>query len=291
MSHFIEHRKKERVPKKKIIVIYHSNCTDGFSGAWAAWKKLGKKADYFPWIHQKTHLPPFKNKEIYFIDICPRAEELKRLAAANKRVVVIDHHISAKRDGVFADEYVYALNHSGATLAWSYFYPNKPTPKFLKYVEDNDLWLKKMPHAREVYAYLDLFEFDFAFWNKFARDFEKPKIVKNYLEKGKLLLKHEDKLIEDIISKTAIPVKFFGIRTLAVNSPVFASGIGYKLYSKNPPMGIIWYERDGQTRVSLRSNGKINVAKFAEKFGGGGHKSSAGFAIPVGKKMPWTRIK
>jgi phosphoesterase RecJ-like protein len=29
-------------------------------------------------------------------------------------------------------------------------------------------------------------------------------------------------------------------------------------------------------RVSLRSKGEINVAKIAEKFGGGGHKNAAG---------------
>lgn len=290
MTHFIEHRKKKRVSNKNIVVIYHSNCTDGFSGAWAAWKKLGKTADYFAWIHQ-TPLPLLKNKEIYFIDICPKAEELKRLSAANKRVVVIDHHINAKKDGKFAHEYIYALNHSGATLAWKYFHPEKVTPKLLRYAEDMDLWRFKLTHTEAISAYLDLFEFDFKLWSKLSRDLDNSKSIRSYLEKGRLLLRYEDKLIEDIISKTAIPVKFFGIRTLAVNSPVFTSGIGYELYSKKPPMGIIWYERDGQIRISLRSNGKVNVAKLAEKFGGGGHKSSAGFAISVGKKLPWIRIK
>ncbi len=32
-------------------------------------------------------------------------------------------------------------------------------------------------------------------------------------------------------------------------------------------------------RVSLRSKGDINVAKIAEKFGGGGHKNAAGCSI------------
>ncbi|MBI2036889.1 MAG: hypothetical protein HYT14_00835 [Candidatus Liptonbacteria bacterium] len=55
-------------------------------------------------------------------------------------------------------------------------------------------------------------------------------------------------------------------------------------------MGIVWYERDGQIKVSLRSNGTVNVAKFAEKFGGGGHKAAAGFAVPVNKGVPWKRL-
>jgi len=35
----------------------------------------------------------------------------------------------------------------------------------------------------------------------------------------------------------------------------------------------------GQFRVSLRSKGDINVAKVAEKFGGGGHKNAAGCQV------------
>jgi phosphoesterase RecJ-like protein len=32
-------------------------------------------------------------------------------------------------------------------------------------------------------------------------------------------------------------------------------------------------------RVSLRSKGDINVAKVAEKFGGGGHRNAAGLRV------------
>lgn len=34
---------------------------------------------------------------------------------------------------------------------------------------------------------------------------------------------------------------------------------------------------DGAWKVSLRSKGKVNVARIAEKFGGGGHQNAAGF--------------
>jgi phosphoesterase RecJ-like protein len=36
---------------------------------------------------------------------------------------------------------------------------------------------------------------------------------------------------------------------------------------------------DDKYRVSLRSKGGINVAKVAEKFGGGGHKNAAGLSV------------
>jgi phosphoesterase RecJ-like protein len=36
---------------------------------------------------------------------------------------------------------------------------------------------------------------------------------------------------------------------------------------------------ENQYRVSLRSKGDINVARVAEKFGGGGHRNAAGLRI------------
>lgn len=290
MTKFIERRRRARVPKKDIVVFYHANCTDGFTGAWAAWKKFGDKADYVAWVHQRP-LPPLKNKEVYFIDICPKEDEVKRLLALNKRVTAIDHHISAEAAVKLTDRYSYALDHSGAMLAWLYFHPAKPVPKLLRYVEDHDLFLQKMPHTDAIHAYLDLFDFEFRRWSKMARDLERKTLLKKYVAIGKLILKHEQKLVERIVSTTAVAVTFFGMRTLAVNSPVLGSEIAYALYTKKPPMGIVWYEREGQIKVSLRSNGTVNVAKFAEKFGGGGHKAAAGFAIPVGSKLPWERLQ
>ena len=35
----------------------------------------------------------------------------------------------------------------------------------------------------------------------------------------------------------------------------------------------------GKFRASLRSKGNVNVAKVAEKFGGGGHKNAAGLGV------------
>ena len=46
--------KKNTAPKKENIIIYHSDCYDGFSAAWAAWKKFGSKAEYLPVKHGGT---------------------------------------------------------------------------------------------------------------------------------------------------------------------------------------------------------------------------------------------
>jgi nanoRNase/pAp phosphatase (c-di-AMP/oligoRNAs hydrolase) len=188
------------------------------------------------------------------------------------------------------DRYSFALDHSGAMLAWKYFHPDKAVPKLVRYVEDGDLWTKKMKNTPAVYAYMNLFDFSFRNFNKLAREFDKKTLEKKHIKVGKLLLTYEKKLIAKIVSLAAVPVEFFGIRALAVNSPVFASEIGEVLYNKKPPLAIIWYEREGQLKISLRSNGKVDVAKLAEKFGGGGHKAAAAFTIAANRGIPWKRL-
>lgn len=56
-----------------------------------------------------------------------------------------------------------------------------------------------------------------------------------------------------------------------VNYPLMAKEIEAVVYMRE-------VETDGY-RVSLRSKGEINVAKIAEKYGGGGHKNAAGCCV------------
>jgi phosphoesterase RecJ-like protein len=39
---------------------------------------------------------------------------------------------------------------------------------------------------------------------------------------------------------------------------------------------------DGSTRVALRSNNYVDVARLATRYGGGGHARAAGFSFPGG---------
>jgi len=47
-------------------------------------------------------------------------------------------------------------------------------------------------------------------------------------------------------------------------------------------LAIMILEQEGYLKVSLRSNGSINVSQIAQYFGGGGHKSAAGFDVKEG---------
>ena len=282
---------KSKLLRKQIVVIYHLNCADGFGGAWAAWKYFGSKADYIGIQPGSAPIQGLKNKEIYFIDVIYKPEAIKKLIKNNKRVTAIDHHISGEQAVKMTECYSYAVGHSGSVLAWQYFHSNKPVPKLLLYIEDMDLWKFKLAHSQEINAFVDLYDFDFRKRNELAALIESKSGFRKAVGGGRIVLMHEQKLVDRMIKDNAELVSFEGYKILAINSPNFVSRIGDFLRKINPPLAIIWSERAGKIIVSLRSDGSVNVSKIAVRYGGGGHKAAAAFSFPAGRDFPWKILK
>ncbi|MBI2013753.1 MAG: hypothetical protein HYS87_02940 [Candidatus Colwellbacteria bacterium] len=275
------------------VIIYHKNCYDGFGAAWAAWKKFGKNAIYIAQEHQKPPPANLKGKEVYTLDFCFPEKETKKILKSAKSLTIIDHHISAKHITESVPNYSYALHHSGAVLAWKFFHPRKKIPKLLRHIEDIDLWKFKIKNTAEIACALELYEFDFKVLDKIAQDLEKRKNGKKIIEKGKIILEHNKGLVKRASDRAQLVV-FEGYKTLAANSAIFASltsAIGHELTKRKPPIGIVYAESGGRKRVSLRSNGKVDVSKLAAKYGGGGHRAAAAFALDINKSWPWRIIK
>lgn len=295
MTKLLEKRTNEHIIRrlnKDIVVLYHGNCTDGFSAAWVAWKKFGSNAEYIGIGLDDSPLRGLINKEIYSLDFTYKVKYIPELINRNKKFVVIDHHITNTGTAKMAREYLFDITHSAAVLTWKYFYNNKKMPRLLKHVEDVDLWKFKIPHSKELIIFMDLFDFNFKNWDKLANDFENQTKYKEYIKQGRLILKYEDKLIGRLVASSAEPVSFVGYHTYAVNSPNFHSQVGSLLVQRYPPIGIVWREdKDGSVHVSLRSDGTVDVSKIAAQFGGGGHKAAAGFYVENCSKLPWKKLK
>jgi hypothetical protein len=275
------------IPKQKIVVIYHGGCPDGFGAAWAAWKKFGATAAYFPARDRSAPPLPFKNKEVYILDYTYEESIVKKLIKDNIRVTAIDHHVSQEGATKLTHKYSYDVNHSGAVLAWNYFHPGQSVPFLLKCVEDRDIWKWKVPHSLEFLMCLDLEPFEFKAWTRLAKHLNDPQMRKKYLSDGKLLVRHYRSLYGKLIPHAEL-VKFEGKKVYALNCPYyFADDLGHDLALKTKSFAILWAESKGRIKVSLRSEGGVDVSKIAKKYGGGGHRQSSGFSFPVGKKTPW----
>jgi len=275
---------------KDIVVIYHSECPDGFSAAWVAWKKFGEQAEYVPARHQEPLLDGLTNKEIFILDFSFPKEIMAEVVENNKKVVVLDHHKSAEESVKMAHKYVYDMNHSGAVLAWQYFFSELPIPWLLKYIEDRDLWKLELRDTFTMGLMLDTFDKDFEIWSQLAEELEDEVARNRYIEQGKLIQKYELRIINDIISDKEL-VMFEGCEIFVVNAPhIFASKIGNILCREKPPMAIVWQWADGRINASIRSDGSVDVSEIAKKFGGGGHKAASGFKISGQCDFPWKKI-
>jgi oligoribonuclease NrnB/cAMP/cGMP phosphodiesterase (DHH superfamily) len=281
---------------KDIVVFYHGQCRDGFTAAWAAWKKFGDMADYLPVIWSNLlldQIPSVAGKEIYFLDYAPGEEDFQRVVKEAKSVVIIDHHVSKEEMVKSLPGSIYDANHSGGVLAWKYFHPDMKVPHLCLYVEDSDIWKWNIPSSGNILAYMDLMrEFNFESWDSIATDLEDESKRKEYIDKGELILASCRRMTDDIMREHMQLVDFQGYQIYAVNAPrIFKSDIGNRLAKLKPPFAIVWSQTPDEISVSLRSVGGFDTIPIASKFGGGGHKAASNFRLPLDSSLPWKVIK
>ena len=280
---------------KNIVIIYHAQCSDGLGSAYAAWKKFGDSASYIP-LKTQVELPEgLTDKELYIVDYSFDKATLEQLRADNKSVVVIDHHLSAKEAVTAFPENIFDLDHSGAVLAWQYFHPKTTVPPLLEYVEDHDLWKFTLPDNREYNSALKQYPATFESWDELIKKLEDTTFKKTFIEKGRIITKFEDSLIESLLEYKE-RVLFEGHEVWALNvSRVYRSILGHRLASLNEKngqtaLGIVYYRNLGAVHVSLRSNGDVDVSVIAKKYGGGGHKNAASIKVNSFAELPFTFV-
>lgn len=262
-------------PHSVDLVIYHANCTDGFGAAYAAWKLLGDRASYFAAKYGEAP-PDVKDKCVVVLDFSYDNTTTKRMIADAKSFLVIDHHKSAMVELHDVSCTHFDMNHSGAMLSWKFFHPGKDAPRMIKHIEDRDLWKWEIPYSKEFAAAFDMVPFDFEEFDKYLDD----SAVDDAQERGAYILAYSKTVISKI-AKNAHARKLNGKDVLVVNSPHWMSEIGNAL-STRCDFAVIWYydHSTRQVKVSLRAHhDDADVSEVAKKYGGGGHRKAAGFAL------------
>ena len=265
-------------PSSVEIVIYHGGCTDGFGAAWAAWKLLGDRAQYYPAKYGQPP-PDVTGKNVVVLDFSYDNKTTKKLISEAKGFLVIDHHKSAMVELHDVNCTRFDMNHSGAMLSWKFFHPGKEPPRMIRHIEDRDLWKWEIPYSREFSAAFDMVPFTFEDFDKFLDD----SAVDEAQERGSHILAYSKTVISKI-TKNAASRKIDGKSVLVVNSPHWMSEIGNVL-STRCDYAVVWYwdHTSQQARVSLRAHHEdSDVSEVAKKWGGGGHRKAAGFSLPPG---------
>ena len=266
------------------VVMYHASYTDGFGAAWAAWHRLRDQGEYLP-MNYGDDVPDLgPSSHVYLLDFSLSRERMLQLhdrhGAAN--VTLLDHHQTAAENLNGVPNCHIDQSKSGAVLAWEHFCPNETVPNILLYVQDRDLWRWELPDSRAVSAYLNSYKFDFARWNRLARDLETDK--QSVVRAGEAILRNEQEIVTRVcqrsmmgtISDCWIPI---------VNSAVLQSELGERMLTDHPeaPFAASYFDVSATRRVwSLRGRaGGQDVSEVASFFGGGGHRTSAGFTQEI----------
>lgn len=279
---------------KKIVVLYHGKCPDGFGGAYAAWKKFGDTAEYIPVDHGDAMLEGLEGRDVYLVDFCyETTEQMAELAKTASRLVVLDHHKSSRAFVENAPEHVFDTNRSGSTIAWSYFHPDTPMPRLMKYLEDGDLYRYALPETRDIFSYLLVLPFEFHAWDEFIDGLEDDTRRIELMNKARAYTEFFEALGNSSIER-AKKVRFEGHEVyFASTHPniTMKSYVGHELYTKLPPFALVVTAHPNGFGVSIRGDSSIDVSEIAEKYGGGGHPGAAGFFIPNDETMPWVEIE
>lgn len=285
-----------------IHVISHHGCTDGFGAFWASAVAFGEEnLIYVPGIHgtgipDESIIP--EGSTVFILDFSYSLSQMLKLASRVKRIVLIDHHLSALKELKALEEKAnnvwtfFDMERSGAGLTWDLLIGGN-RPRMIDYIEDRDIWNNALDSTYEVGSVSQI----------------TPKTLKDYdlysnrlqtqfgsvVSEGSRLLKARNNTI-DLIAKTAFvgTIYFPGLGLMEIpmaNSPhSFGSDLASKLIQESEYglAGYFYYDNKGRVYYGFRSretNGEsVDVSELASSLGGGGHREAAG-AGPFGRVL------
>ena len=283
-----------------IYVLYHADSDGRFAG-WCAqhYLRKGNKPSQNVSLHEVQYNKPLpfkledltKDDQVYILDFSYSRDICIDIRSRVEKLVILDHHESAKHELECLPYAHFDMTKSGALLAWEYFFPGTEAPWVCRLVNDRDLW--KFEHgdktrALEAYLRINAIKSNWEKWDNLVFDELHTALC---IKEGMAYIKYERETIANFVRNPS------NVKTIKVNidgevySCAVYEGMGilhselaeYIYTNCNIDFTMEWRIKDLDTLVfSLRSK-KINVSKLAKSLGGGGHKAAAGFSMSLEK--------
>lgn len=304
------------------IIIYHKNCQDGMTAAACGYIYYNKHKIHVDYIgyncNDEVDISMFKNKRILVVDFSFNKENLIKIRSVCRKIMILDHHESARKELYNVEGCYVDIRESGATLAWKYFFPNEKIPRFVEYVKDRDIWIYKYREYSEPMYYGINYKL-FKSFKDYVDYIEDDNKVDELIKIGKIEMNKNKEWIDDITHNYKKGFINIGgieyyIVFLELYTPYLISEISEKLYlnHSNIDFTLCWYRDKDNTipiflenlgdykiirwlygpqkyYVSLRTKkDHINLAEISKQLGGGGHVKAAGAVFDV---IPTKRIR
>ncbi len=269
------------------LIIYHGNCCDGFTAAWAAQRLLDGPCELFAATYASdgadVDLPDVTGRRVYMVDFCVGEAQLRRLIDAAESIRVFDHHSENEKACGQFECCTFDMDRSGAGLTWDILSGGAVRPWLIDYVEDRDLWRHALPDTRAINAFIALVPKTIDEWNmlNFLG-------LDNVAIRGTIAVKAANAYVEAMLPLAQLTT-FLGHADIPVINapPPNISDLVGRL-AEGTEFAVGWHQRaDGHYVYSLRSRGDFDVGALAQTMGGGGHPGSAGFTVsePVGSSL------
>lgn len=299
----------------KPLCIYHGNCADGFTAAWAVWRRFGDTFDYYPGVYQEPP-PEVTGRDVVLVDFSYKRSVLEAMCQprAARSLLILDHHKTAEADlkglgvdmskwpgPVNWDRYqdnlaqddmenanvggaiiyqVFDMERSGAGLAWDFFHGTE-RPHLVGYVEDRDLWRFRLPHSREVNAAIFSYEYTWQNWSDLATGLDGDFMAA--VNAGAAIERKHHKDIAELVRVTKRRMVIGGHEVWCANLPYTLTSDAGNLMATGEPFAACYWDTPEGRVFSLRSTADgLDVSEIAKQYGGGGHKNASGFRLAHG---------
>ena len=276
---------------------YHNDLDGRCAGSIVAhYENNYNKNDYFE-VDYIMQLPLDKIKEnerVYFVDYSFKKDtvwQLEEILKKTKDVIWIDHHLSSfkleeelpwtkdikgiRQDGI-----------SGAGLTYMYLHNCgfDDLPYYIQLVSDYDCWLYKYEPNTTYFkiglgtedndALDDIWK---ALYESFVDNVCLSISTGTLIEKGKIIKQYIDSENTFYREHYSYETEIEGLKCLVVNKKSNSWVFGDKI--NEYPLVMVWVFNGVKYSYSIFSvDNNIDCSKIAEKYGGGGHYSAAGFS-------------
>jgi uncharacterized protein len=218
---------------------------------------------------------------VLICDYSYKKEVIEDLLKRVKNLLIIDHHKTAEKDlAEIDDRYkIFDMKHSGAYLTWTYLFGDS-VPLLIRYIEDRDIWTKKMPFTEEFFSWFSTLPFRFDVYDQYLDD---EKLIEMIKTRGPVFAELNEYYVKKRAPGAAI--KFCEIKkkfylVAYANTYELKSDIGNRILSEYPliDFSVVYSINDytDSTAFSLRSTDQhVDVSEISTLMGGGGHRNAS----------------
>ena len=281
------------------IVIYHSPCVDGVMSRFIAehyFRSHNKDVDKVVWHPSAISTPPPNNidgKSVLICDFSYKKDQITLILKKVRKLLIIDHHKTAEEElrELPQENKIFDMHKSGAGLTWEYFYgTSTPMPLVVQYVQDHDLWTKKLDKANEFASWFYKLPQTYELYSKYLASDEV--FMQDFAQGGSSFSQVDEYYINEAVAYSKSPL-FMRLpkdgRNLGnyyfvahKNTSILPSEIANRLFRKHvfSDFSVAFQVDTNSTNFSLRSeDDRTDVSEIAKVLGGGGHRNASGARV------------